>query len=738
MKKIILAITFVILSCSLIGVIRPVGQNHTYSTIQDAVNAASSEDIILVYDGVYEEYIQTNGKVDLIFESVNGPENCIISAPYLYSTCLYANSHVDRFEGFTITGAIYSDTAVDFHAGVNTITNCIFEDNNFYSNGNVLESWSVDEHVEEISNCIFRNNTAQCAIYLNEDYSLGYDPEAYGNYKNNLIEDGMFYIINASSGYHGNFENNTFVDSPYGLYLYLAADVSVKNCIFSSAGINDGPYGPNITVSYSCFTNAGYQNTPHFTWGTGNLVYTDPKFCPVDPYKYHLLEGSPCIDAGDPTTTGGDVRIDMGCFESSPDVKYCEGVHWNWISFPRLERTGNTSHDVTSVLNEFLDWPFDDLTLLHVCEENNPIPTLAYNGTNWSPTSYNVKSSLGYKLNTSEEGDHYLPLEGSRLEIDATNPLDYNLAAGPLSENWMGYWLPESQNIVDAFGNFWTYVEEVWAEDWYYNKNSNNRGIGQSEPTSESTEGKTLEYGKGYIVRFERTNQISGFYWTPSGTVEEPKTKSESENFAFSDKAEYEVIDVVEIPEEVLEIGVFQDNVCVGAVVVDDECEQILVYPDGSSREPVPYNFEIVTNSRSLSLPVRSYQVLNPETGMFETGSIVSGQRSNSVIKFDSFENGQNETPDNTAKLIGNYPNPFNPVTNILFSLSIEQEIELEIYNMKGQLVRNLVQGQFTAGNHSITWDGKDDSGKSVSSGLYFYKLIATDQVISKKMLLLK
>lgn len=741
MKKIILAIILIILSYSLIATTWPVFPG---GSIQSAVNNASSGDTILVFDGVYEEYINIPnqgypGKTDLIIESVNGPENCIISADPFFGSCLYASNHVDRFEGFTVTGAFWN-CAMVFHDGVNIITNCIFEDNDL-SNGNVLESWSSGDNVKEISYCIFRNNVAQYAIYLNEDYLLGSNPEANENYKHNLFDDGIFYIINASSNYHGNFENNTFVDSPYGLYLYLAADVSVKNCIFSSAGINNGPYSPNITVSYSCFTNAGYQNTPHFTWGAGNLVNTDPKFCPVEPYKYYLLEGSPCIDAGDPNITGGDVRIDMGCYESNTDIKYCkgDGDFWNWVSFPRLVRTGNNSCDVTDVLEGFLDWPFDDLTLLFECEENNPIPTLKYDDPTWTPTSYNVKSSLGYKLNIEEEGDMYLPLEGTRSGIDVNNPLDDNLVAGVGTENWMGYWLPESQNIVYAFGDFWTYVEEVWAQDWYYNKNSNNRGIGEAEPVSESVEGKTLEYGKGYIVRFERTTQVSDFYWTSSGIAEEPESRGESENFEFSEAAEYEVIDVVDIPEDVLEIGVFQDDVCVGAVVVDDECEQILVYPDDVNREPIPFNFEIVTTNRGLRLPIENYQVLNPETGMFEYGSVTSGQQNNSVVMFGGIGHQHYNAPEVESIILhGNYPNPFNPTTEISFSLSSDQFINLVIYNTKGQSVRKLTQGNFTVGEHSVSWDGTDNEGKNVSSGLYFYKLKTDDHEYSKKMLLLK
>ena len=93
----------------------------------------------------------------------------------------------------------------------------------------------------------------------------------------------------------------------------------------------------------------------------------------------------------------------------------------------------------------------------------------------------------------------------------------------------------------------------------------------------------------------------------------------------------------------------------------------------------------------------------------------------------------------NQSNLNGNYPNPFNPITTISFSISdIPSLVNIEIYNLKGQKVKTLVNEQLAAGQHSITWNGENDSNKSVSSGIYFYKMKAGKYVVSKKMILLK
>jgi hypothetical protein len=85
-----------------------------------------------------------------------------------------------------------------------------------------------------------------------------------------------------------------------------------------------------------------------------------------------------------------------------------------------------------------------------------------------------------------------------------------------------------------------------------------------------------------------------------------------------------------------------------------------------------------------------------------------------------------------------NYPNPFNPVTTIDYSLKETGNVNLRIYNVAGQLVRTLVNGNVAAGPASVKWYGRNDAGQSVSSGVYFYKLVAKDFTMTKKMVLLK
>jgi len=88
---------------------------------------------------------------------------------------------------------------------------------------------------------------------------------------------------------------------------------------------------------------------------------------------------------------------------------------------------------------------------------------------------------------------------------------------------------------------------------------------------------------------------------------------------------------------------------------------------------------------------------------------------------------------------LSNYPNPFNPETTISFNLSKVENVELEIFNIKGQKVKTILNEQLTVGKHSVVWDGNNSNNKQVSSGVYFYKLIYNSTTVTvRKCLLLK
>ena len=100
-------------------------------------------------------------------------------------------------------------------------------------------------------------------------------------------------------------------------------------------------------------------------------------------------------------------------------------------------------------------------------------------------------------------------------------------------------------------------------------------------------------------------------------------------------------------------------------------------------------------------------------------------------------DDGHGNLP-NAYDLAQNYPNPFNPTTTISFSLQRACRADIKVYNILGQCVRTIADGAFEAGRHDVEWDGRDERGRTLSSGVYVYRLRTADFTASRKMLRIK
>ena len=88
--------------------------------------------------------------------------------------------------------------------------------------------------------------------------------------------------------------------------------------------------------------------------------------------------------------------------------------------------------------------------------------------------------------------------------------------------------------------------------------------------------------------------------------------------------------------------------------------------------------------------------------------------------------------------LNANFPNPFNPQTTISFSVANDTPVTIDVYDIRGQRVKSLVNDNFSAGSHQVVWTGVDNNGRTVSSGFYFYRMQAGSYVETRRMIMLK
>jgi hypothetical protein len=130
--------------------------------------------------------------------------------------------------------------------------------------------------------------------------------------------------------------------------------------------------------------------------------------------------------------------------------------------------------------------------------------------------------------------------------------------------------------------------------------------------------------------------------------------------------------------------------------------------------------------------------VIGDPASVTSSGLVVAGEGNTAIRSGVSFGEGEDGGLPTAIELGQNYPNPFNPSTEIRFAIPQASEVRITIYNTLGQEVRTLFAGLAGQGTHAVRWDGRDNGGNPMSSGIYLYRMNAGTIVMNKKMMLLK
>ncbi len=694
-----------------------VGPGQQYETIQDAINAAEDYDYIAVWPLPYGEAYDAIDFLDKTLY-IYGIANPKINGGNSQFVVNMNSAWCATFTGFIVTGSASS-------IGINCRNESYLE-----VRDNIVENVGQGIYISDCPYIVVQNNQLRenvTGCYISNVNSVSDIVHLNSNniYDNNIgvYIDEIYCVSLLANRINSNYTGISMSNN------YNTAHIMRSTISNNSNGIVFGAYSYNtINNSIIWQNDVTFTNTPaalDITYscieddypGTGN-INRNPKFCMEGYYSYHLLEGSPCIDSGDPNETDLDgTRLDMGCYPSTTDIKPLKGNHWNYVSFPRLEREGNEPVIAYLLLEDMIPFP-EMMTLMF-----SSVEVLIYEEGLWSNTVYPIISDNGYQLNPQEDGSYILPEPGSRL------PSDHTKIVYPGQRNWIGYWLPMTQSYQFALGDQLDHVTSICAEDWFVYK-INGQWYGMSTATSEPG---TFKYGKGYAIVVDEQFEL---HWN-SLSISEPYEKEETEFFTYEDKPNYEMIEIeyIENGENILEVGIYQGDVCVGASKVEGYPVQLMAYTDAINRSD-NLSFELVSGGRN----IRKIDIVwkyNFETEQYESTTLHPFENQFSLIKLG--KSGENIPEEPLLTNLSNYPNPFNPTTTIKFTTTEHTEhTELNIYNMKGQKVKQLVSGQLSAGKHSVIWDGRDENNNPVSSGIYLYRLETADKVISKKMILIK
>ncbi len=173
----------------------------------------------------------------------------------------------------------------------------------------------------------------------------------------------------------------------------------------------------------------------------------------------------------------------------------------------------------------------------------------------------------------------------------------------------------------------------------------------------------------------------------------------------------------------------------------------MILIPNGfvlsSSNQNLPSNYNYNIPANGTQIFTLSYTTGNQSLNISDMITITSNDAFNPAYAIDVTLQTAVSNPNDgllpvITKLDGNYPNPFNPETAIRFSLKDASHVRISVFNIKGQLVKSLVDSNLTPGNHKVVWNGKDSNGRSVTSGIYLYRMETNDYNKTMKMMLMK
>jgi hypothetical protein len=552
---------------------------------------------------------------------------------------------------------------------------------------------------------------------------------------------------------NGIIANNTVTGNPITTNTGIVIDgpsswIMLSNNIIEnhSTGINISNTQSHLNLRYCLFWNnllngtnhdfAGFAYTPLQNPG---CKFENPELDIGNAPIWNSSIKSSCIDAGEPFVYDEDgTPSDIGAktaiehaveryrFEDMDPDKYY------WMCFPVLD---TITADATQVQNFF-----DKLMETEVDENMHQVPKFLYDITwtegtempnlawqtddegHWTTNllTHLVASEKGYKVRMLERT---ISISESGL---LANPLT-DVTVQATVENWIGYTLKESALPQDALAPIWDDLLMVKTKDWCLSKL--NSCIWLS-----ATRVYPLNYGDmvSIITRHNDT-----FHWGNPNIVP-PDKKPIPTKFEFPEKKDYIpiYIDLKNVDMNSLkEIGFYLNSCCKGAVVVTDTLVQLnanLEIDDVINANEC----EFVFYYESKNQPLERKTVHLTESML--TNFFIDGNESYPVyqVKINGADLGVSGVT--VTELLQNYPNPFNPSTTISYRLKEDGKATLDIYNIRGQLVKTLADGFNAKGSHSASWDGKDARGNACASGVYLYKLTIGKTTITRKMMILK
>jgi len=616
-------------------------------------------------------------------------------------------------DGEELSGILYCRNDNDF-----SIENLTIKNGNSPKGAGICLSSSSPS----LTNLIINNNTATdlgAGVYCSGSNPSLKNLIIIGN---TAIDGAGIYCLGSNPIINNiTINNNTAEDSGGGLCSGCESCPTLENCILW----NNTPQEiyldiqGSITVTYSDIQDGTGQ--PWFGEGCIDIapLFVNPSFG-----DYSLSQNSPCINAGNPDPQYNDpdgTRADMGAFTATLETYRFDSNRINWVSLPILHPDKTDAYDF-----------FEPLI------QNGSLRRVLYGDYKlyedetgvWVNEIGDLRTVDGYKVEMFEPD--FISLYGYKVPPDTTIYLYAKVDKAPWPPplgdgNWIGYFIPGSQLWQVAFSEILGKITFIKADDWAYIRNYT-----VNLPY-------TVDYGKLYIVG---VSEDCSFIWQGFGqSPAEPYKKQQTEVFSYEEDLDYMPIfvDSTEALNDIDEIGVFLDDECIGASVVEGFPVFIPAYiEDDDSTGNKDFNelsFQVATYGKGGKRSIPAF-VYNETQDAFVQKPVILDKDSYAVVRLGT---GEGIELPKEFTLYQNFPNPITSSTTISFipSPGVEKS-EIKIYNIRGQLVKEFKNQNAKGKMNIVEWDGKDNNGKQLSSGIYFYKLISGEKTAVKKMVLMR
>lgn len=689
---------------------------ESYATIQAAINAAENGDQVLVSPGIYNENINFFGK-KIMVKSASGPEVTIIDAGNSGIVVKFVNSEdsTSILQGFTIQNASdfsYYGAGIECGASSPKIINNIIQNNScrmggisVYSNcspiiknniirGNIASTWGGAISCDANGNAIIIGNL----IYDNWAQSHGQGIRCWSCNNVQIINNTIVLHTRTGGSWNGGV-----IESDAGSNLLIKNNIIAYNQV----GIQC-TWGGAVNISYNNVWNNG-TNYNSCSAGTGDISL-DPLFADTSNFDFRITWAnfpvedntkSPCIDAGDPTRPQDpDSTIaDMGAyyFHQSYFQKIVD-AGWNLLGLPSYV---NNYHYKAIFPNAI------DGTLYGYNGSYQQLDSMVLGAGYWlnftASDTINIKKypvdSLTINL---RQGWNMISGISCNLALTEVIDPDTIIVPGTLYE-FEGVYAP-SDSIKESIG-YWINASDsgqitlTLNPPLFFNltrRFAKKLDLSQSPVLMVSDQTRAVQK---LFFNIEIKNAHYKQYYSlpplpPAGAFDARFT----EDFRICEGNEA----IIQIQSSSYPVIVSPSN------LPKADGFQYVIKEMIPGKEPMEH----------LLKEGASIQITNPQVK-----SLKLEKRKVVLLKFSVNQN---------------YPNPFNPETEIRYSIPGREKVEIVIYNSLGQKIRTLVSQYQDAGHYTAVWDGTNDTGRRVGSGIFFYRIKAGKYSVVKKMVLLK